>query len=465
MSGKNKKVRKVRKTLSMTISGQPTAFAPKARLGPNRHVSFKKFHQSHSQGVNLASPAQQMMRPMSMRTIKGRSSTRCLGTDFLTSITIGGTNAAAGDVLYTTVVNPTSLGVGRLATIAKLYERYKFRSLKFRYAPVANAQVSGQLLGYVDYDTQDDPTGISGVQNLQRAGAHLGEKPVQVWQGSEKPVFWEIKDEDPLTDLYCDSDGTDPRWTNQGRFVLIAASAIASGTACGNIYLDYDLELFIPQLELSPTTGYGYKQTGGGTITTSAPLGDVRAVEGWSNLPITSTTSVLTIPAGCYYFTVLYVGTTLTAGNAAVGSTGTSITSNTFTGSNTAATLWSVSKQVYASSSWTITCSCSAATITSSIFTIGLLPSGSTTLTLKRQAALNRMVREVGEMSKYIDDAKERKETESQVRVMCDSKPAQQSSTSSMTSSAMHSVSSANLADILSGKAKVDEGYCLVRKS
>jgi hypothetical protein len=88
-----------------------------------------------------------------MQTSRDGSRCRIIGTDFLTSVSIGATAAVAGDVLVNQVVNPAVLAVARLATMSKLYERYKFRSLKFRYKPAANATISGSILGYVDYDT------------------------------------------------------------------------------------------------------------------------------------------------------------------------------------------------------------------------------------------------------------------------------------------------------------------------
>lgn len=416
MQGKKKNARKVRENLSISVSGQPLVVPKKPRVGPVRHVSFKKkkqFASSHREGVNLASPASTMMRPLSMRSIKTRSSTRCVGTDFLTAITIGASNAAAGDVLYTTVVNPSTLGLGRLATVAKLYERYKFRSLKFRYAPVANAQISGQLLGYVDYDTMDDPTGSTGIQNLQRAGAHLGEKPVQVWQGSEKPVFWEIKDQDPLTDLYCDSDGTDPRWTNQGRFVLLAASAIAANTPCGNIYLDYDIEFFIPQLEVTPTFGYGAKQTGGGTLSAASIFGSVRSLESWNNLPgFSCSATVMSLPAGSYLITGALTGTVLAALN--VASTGTIVRNDLMVSSTALYAQYAI--HVTATSPFTVTPSCTATTVTASMWMVSLLPSNAISISQRKIAAVNRLLKQVEalRLTNTIEESKESKETKCQ---------------------------------------------------
>jgi hypothetical protein len=356
----------------------------------------KKGKQS-ARGPLLASSAKNYMRPLRSSRLDGASA-RIKGTDFLTAVTIGASNAAAGDVLISQVVNPASLGIARLATMAKLYERYKFRSLKFRYAPVANAQVTGQLIGYVDYDTYDDPTGITGIQNLQRAAAHYGEKPVQVWQGSEKPVFWEIKDVDPMTDLYVDSDGTDPRWTNQGRFVLLAASAIAATTACGNIYLDYDVEFFIPQLEVTPVTGFGDAFGAGGVLSAANPMGTVPTQKAWNNLPIScSTNSILTCQAGTYLVAGHFTGTVISGLTA----TPTGATSVYGAGPVYAADAKSVDYfQTYtASSSWTLALSLTATTVTAGELFIALIPANATSLSLRKLVAIERASRLLSNLS------------------------------------------------------------------
>lgn len=448
MMNKSKGRKRSPKKLSVTINGQPRSVPNKPRKGPLRRV---KFNQSHSQGVNLADPASNMMRPLRMRTIRGRSSTRCIGTDYLCAITIGGTAAAAGDVLYTTVVNPSTLGLGRLATIAKLFERYKFKSLKFRYAPVANAQVTGQILGYVDYDTMDDPTGTSGVQNLQRAGAHLGEKPVQVWQGSEKPVFWEIKDVDPMTDLYCDSDGTDPRWTNQGRFVLLAASAIASGTACGNIYLDYDVEFYIPQMESTPTFGYGMKQTGSGTLSAASIFGSVRGLESWNNIPgITCTATTMSLPAGTYQVWGYLSGTVLAAFSNS--STGTVVAGSSFPSADAKAGSFNV--QLSSPVPFTYTPGLTATTITSSIWTVTMLPSNAVTLSEKKLERASRLMKQIEALRLFATEERDEK-----VRFVTSS------SASTCTSCVAGASRSVSLADISSGRIRVDDDYCIVKKN
>lgn len=367
--------------------------------------------------VGLAPFARQRMKPMTIRSRDG-SSCRIRGTDFFQAVTSGAANVA-GDVLISAVVNPALLGVSRLATMSNLYERYKFRSLKFRYDPIANATVSGQLIGYVDYDTQDDPTGIVGVQNLQRAAAHYGEKPVQVWQGSEKPVFWEVKDVDPLTDLYVDADGTDPRWTNQGRFVLLAASALPAATALGNIYLDYDIEFYIPQLELTPITGAAWYETFGGAGSSGNFLGDASTLKVWNNLPIKRALNVYSFPAGAYSIQRYVIGTGLAAPFSCTISSGVKV-NDTLT-INAATTQAVETGYFWSSIPFTLTLTGTATTVTAGTIMFSLIPRDAVSLTDKKLDKLNRFLALSGglqELKKLVEqrrtesaDVKESKES------------------------------------------------------
>jgi len=383
---RSKKTKRTRKGAQRPVAGQKATRPARKR----RARKGKRSNAMSVGSVGVASRAQNIMRPMRSKTANDGHMCRFKGTDFVAAITIGGTAAAAGDVLYTTVVNPKTLGVSRLATVSALWERYKFRSLKFRYGPVAPTTTAGQLIGYVDYDTYDDPTGIAGVQNLQRAAAHYGEKPVQVWD----KTFWEIKDVDPLTDLYVDSDGTDPRWTNQGRLVVLAASAIANGTACGNIYIDYDVEFYIPQLELTPTTGHGLKQTGSGTLNASNILGTTRTLEGWTNIPVTATSTAFTLPAGSYLIAGIVGGTVISA----VGGSTTGTVVRAQYEFNTAATEADYVWSGYSTASFTFTPTITATTVTSSVWLVALLPSNALTINQRRLNQMSRMLTLCGEV-------------------------------------------------------------------
>jgi len=154
--------------------------------------------------------------------------------------------AAAGDILFKQEISPSKFSSTRLAQFADLYQRYRFRRIEFVYEPVANATQSGQLLGYADFDidnqlVRNDPT------NLQIGAAHQGQAITQIWQ----PMVFDMGQVFTFTDLYTEQgqgDGSDPRLSIQGIFYLLAASAIPANQALGNIYVRYEIEFSIPFL-------------------------------------------------------------------------------------------------------------------------------------------------------------------------------------------------------------------------
>jgi len=222
------------------------------------------------------------------------------GTEFVTSLVAGSSGQAAGDILYTVTINPGQLGVARLATLANLYDRYLFKSLRFEYVPIANATQTGQLMGYVDYDVHDAPT-VNGIANLQRAAAHLGEKASQIWE----PTSWSMKDQKDLTHLYTDYDGIEPRWSAQGVLVVLASSQIAANLPLGNIYLRYSVSFTVPQVS-NVVGGVGSAMAFSATVpastSTTYDLGTSQTDGGWSNLlyQVNSTTGSVSLPAGNY---------------------------------------------------------------------------------------------------------------------------------------------------------------------
>jgi len=346
--------------------------------------------------VGFASAAINPMKPFSIgnrSSMKGRtvkqtggskiSSAAChiRGTDFLSAVTSTNGGNAAGDVLTTQIANPRVLGLARLATMANLFERFKFRRLSFRYVPVANATQTGQLLGYVDYDVIDNPTGLSGVQNLQRAAAHLGEKPVQIWE----PVTWEVRDVDPLTDLYTSYDEIEPRWSAQGIFVLLAGSAIASNIPLGNIYIDYDVDFFIPQVEEGAVNGFASSWTAGGSPSTSSILG-TSVASSWNNLNASISGNVVTVPAGSFLVTLAVSGTGISSVSATAGS-GVSVVSffNTW---NSAGTAGQFVLAITSTTGGTFTLSATASTVTTTLTRLYVSQMPSNALTLTRRDRL-----------------------------------------------------------------------------
>jgi hypothetical protein len=166
------------------------------------------------------------------------------GTEFLQSITNPEDGALPGDILATIAINPSLFDNTRLQQFSNLYQRYRFRKLVFWYKPTANATQSGQLIGFGDYDP-DNILSVDSPNNLSTAAAHLGQRICKIWE----TVGFPFGIVDDYTSLFVDTLSSDLRLSVQGVYYLLAAAELlASVSALGNIYIEYEIEFYIPIL-------------------------------------------------------------------------------------------------------------------------------------------------------------------------------------------------------------------------
>jgi len=234
------------------------------------------------------------------------------GTEFLTSVNI--TNAVnAGDILYQFFINPSRFGTTRLAQFAPLFQRYRFLKFELIYEPIANATQSGQFIGYTSYDV-DNPLTTDGTENIAIAAANYTQRINQVWQ----PQIYPFGVLDNYTTLFTSLTAGEERLISQGVFNLIAASSFpAMFGAAGNIYIRYECEFNIPQLNPIDTSLEAVFAAVGSMFnyTPAVPLGasyTVTSVGGINTNIINdydSTASTITltqVPLG--YYMVFYSG-------------------------------------------------------------------------------------------------------------------------------------------------------------
>jgi hypothetical protein len=223
-------------------------------------------------------------------------------------------------VLLKQKITPIAFARTRMLQFAPLYQRFRFRKIRFLYEPVAPTTTAGQLIGFCDFDVNSElPT--ESEANWNRAAAHEGQVTNQVWE----PAAYEMQQDPGFTDLFISPQGDDPRLEVQGEFYLIAATEFPAEVIAGNILIEYELDLVIPQLAgglgtCAQNTGLipdaTYTNLFGSEITRD-PVGglDVVRLDG-------STVKILGIPEGWrvrfdYYASFGNAGST-TRGNTAI---------------------------------------------------------------------------------------------------------------------------------------------------
>jgi len=233
--------------------------------------------------------------------------TSILGTDFISTISSifsssEGKNSYAqpGDVLMSIPLNPKQIQSTRLQTMGSLYEKFLFRKCSIRYTPIAPSTTVGQLVGYVEYDVENQPP-ESGEQNLKRAFASYKCKPFQVWQSGSWPV--EIRD--PTASYYMDEDPLQPRLANQARFILMAASEFTTELSLGTINIEYAAEFYYPRVDTEGASGSWYSVVSGSSPSYSNIMGTSPVVSPTSNLDVTyEGKNTFSLPAGSYMGTI-----------------------------------------------------------------------------------------------------------------------------------------------------------------
>lgn len=134
-----------------------------------------------------------------------------------------------------------------LANIAVNFERYKFHSLKFMFLPALGTSTSGKVSFIPEYDAADDNTTLSKVQYASFEGYTEGSiwsklicplKPSNMLGGRSSHF---IREKGLASDL-------DIKTYDVGK-VLFGSSGYTTFGVIGDIYVEYDVTLYNPQLQ------------------------------------------------------------------------------------------------------------------------------------------------------------------------------------------------------------------------
>lgn len=227
-------------------------------------------------GVNSAvrSTLKPNFKMFESKGAKGEYCTILQGTDAIRPITIG-TDKVVGTILFSVPISPVLLPKTRIAQLAPLWERFRFKKLEFIYTPIASSFNSGQILGFYDPDATAEWQNAE--ENFTRAASFAVNSPNQISQGQ----VWSIADP-KFTNMFTNQTGIDPRLQQQGQFLIMANSSLvaASTPSLGNLYVRYEVELYSPQLGQDHEIEFVSLQTGPpGAGTNARPLGPDPTVE------------------------------------------------------------------------------------------------------------------------------------------------------------------------------------------
>lgn len=158
-----------------------------------------------------------------------------------------------------------------LSKVAQNFESYSFRKLRFLYETEAPSSLGGTLVLAVDYDASD-PAPIS----KQQALAFRSSIRSAPWN----PCCFEADPEDlhKLKTNYvrpgAQPVNTDIKMYDIGNLSVITQGVSTGGATCGELYVEYDVDLITPVYEVVPTSS----TVSATTVTVADPFGTAGTV-------------------------------------------------------------------------------------------------------------------------------------------------------------------------------------------
>jgi uncharacterized short protein YbdD (DUF466 family) len=198
-----------------------------------------------------------------MVSINGVDHVMLRGTEFLTSVSVlttAVTNAPGtrpGDCIYTVPLNPVFFSGTRLLNFARLYQKYRYKTLIIEYVPLVPSIQNGSICQFFTYDPNEN---IFIEQNqdtrLREAMSHLGSSMTNIYSYARTHLV----EDDQISSYFCHIDG-DVRLEQQGMYYMLAASTFSpspgsdQGTlTIGNLIMHYEIELLERGLDEDPST-------------------------------------------------------------------------------------------------------------------------------------------------------------------------------------------------------------------
>jgi len=304
MNQKNKSKNKAKAGSRTAKKQQQKKQNPRPR-GASNFQGTSTFSSDPLTGVSVAYSSQQRGRQPNIRM--NAKSCRVIHKELVSSVV--GTSAFSILASNSLSVNPgLPASFPWLSSIASSWERYRFHKLRFCYYTRCASSTAGSMMIAPDYDAGDVAPATEQIMSSYSDVVEdapwkniVCELRPQSMFGMAKELYvrngplaanLDIKTYDAATVFLATTDGGATNW--------------------GKVFVEYDVEFFIPQL---PSQGivFGGAVNGANTITAANPFGILPVVDAQANGISMDAASTLTIAnAGTYLIAIKYVGTVIT---------------------------------------------------------------------------------------------------------------------------------------------------------
>lgn len=182
------------------------------------------------------------MKPPTITPAK--NSTRIMHREYVSNITSGPTNNTYSVTSF--ACNPGMPAVFPwLSGVARNWEKYKFHKLIFHYVPRCSTSTAGSVMMAFDYDSADaDPVSDQTILSYDNCQDSAPWNSLKLVCPSGKLA------EGPLQRFVRHAvlpSNLDIKTYDVGK-VCVASSDCQGSTPLGRVFVDYDVELFIPQV-------------------------------------------------------------------------------------------------------------------------------------------------------------------------------------------------------------------------
>lgn len=264
------------------------------------------------------------------------------GTELIGQVTVN--KALAGDILIEYSLAPQTIKGSTLAIESALYEKYFYKKLRLEYVSACSTSTSGQLITYIDYDPDTQPT--SGGSMLAAAASAKSNMQHNVWRSLSVNQTLLQRQQAYYTNPSSDNER---RFDTQGIVRVVAGTLMDYGTSTislGNLYMHYEIEFQVRENNFSRLRTYHFM-----AIAYDAANKKFNIARQHGNLMVhhypgaTSTILAIQVPLAKTYSYL--VGGTVTTGAAA--------TNIVMTNSSNVTKLWGIAQSQYLAGQYTNT--------------------------------------------------------------------------------------------------------------
>jgi len=236
---------RINKLLKPRKSSFPSKSGSRVRGTPSKIVGLRNSSSSARKSVMapvaIARSTKAFASPFSKRAVQVINNRELIAT----------VNGSVAFAISTFHVNPGNITTFPwLSTVAAQYEHYRFRALRFKFVTRAPSSATGSVILSPQYRVNEGtPSTETQVSNTQDAVEGV------VWNDLDCPMDVKSMFELGARKMIRSSPafGGDPNLYDAANF-FIAVLGQADTTAIGKLWVEYSVELFVPQTALSGAT-------------------------------------------------------------------------------------------------------------------------------------------------------------------------------------------------------------------